>query len=155
MDPIENRETNLRKPHGGLWTSTYTRDDKMSAWVSWSAREKFYRTNEQAWRLQPTNGTELLVIDNRQDLADIVDVFTREPIYETANDGPGIDYEAASDFYDGIWLTADGQNKTRMHSKGTVTLYGWDVESTLWFNWRFAAIEPLGLIAWTEHPSHR
>jgi hypothetical protein len=155
MDPIANQEANLRKPSGGLWTSTHTGDGTLSSWVSWAAGENFYDGSEKAWRLTLTAGTELLVIDGRQDLADIVDVYPREAPHQAIHEGPGIDYEATSDYHDGIWLTAEGQRETRLASKGTVTLYGWDVESTLWFNWRFASVEPLGDIMWTSHPHYR
>jgi len=154
MDPIANQEANLRKPSGGLWTSTHTGDDTLSSWVSWAAGENFYDGSEKAWKLTPTAGTELLVIDDRGDLADIVDVYPRET-HQVIYDGPAIDFEAASDYHDGIWLTAKGQRETRLASNETVTLYGWDVESTLWFDWRVAAVEPLGDIEWTSHPHYR
>jgi hypothetical protein len=154
MTPIANQESNPRKPSGGLWTSTYTDDDTLSSWVSWAASENFYGGGEAAWTLTPTAGTELLVIDDRADLADIVEVYPRETAQRAIYDGPAIDFEAASDYHDGVWLTATGQQETRFASDETVTLYGWDVESTLWFDWRVAAVEPLGDIEWEDHPHY-
>ncbi len=43
--------------------------------------------------------------------------------------------------YDGLHLTEKGQWDTHM---GRTNLYGWDMESTLWFKWPGGVVRPLG-----------
>jgi hypothetical protein len=55
--------------------------------------------------------------------------------------GTFLDFEAISNDYDGIHLTTNGESATRLTSG--ISLYGWDVECTLWFRWCFESVEKL------------
>lgn len=133
LDPISNRPQ--FKPEGGLWTSSYR--DESSAWVNWMQAEQWYNHSDAtAWLLTPDD-PDIYQIDTLTDLKVLASEFPNEdsPLSYTA-----LDYEAIADVFDGIWLTQQGQWQTRFSHPN---LYGWDCESTLWFEWCFENAEPI------------
>jgi hypothetical protein len=151
FEPPSSELVGLNKPEGGLWTSTWKGEPLLSRWVEWAAGEQFYTGEDKGWVLTPKPGTKLAVITSREDYEALVEACPME------NDMGKwlLDYGDLQHDYHGVWLTDGGQRETR-HMHGNVeSLYGWDVESTLWLDWRVAGIEPIGAIGWEEHPSYR
>ncbi len=126
--PIRNRD--WVKPAGGVWTSTYTPEkEHTSDWVCWCAlmRPEWIPKSGFLYRVSPR--AKIVEIDSLKDLRDLIDVY---PAY-IHHARVYINFEALiRRGYDGIHLTERGQIATR-HSK-PYGLYGWDCESTLWFN---------------------
>jgi uncharacterized protein RhaS with RHS repeats len=151
LDPVEN--DNMHKPRGGLWTSTWLGEPQLSHWVRWSAGEQFYTREEEGWVIEATPGSHLVVIDSVADLEAVVGAYT--DAQEVPSGDPRMDFEALSHDYHGVWLTEDGQRDTHLRGGQADSLYGWDAESTLWFDWRIESIEPIGNIEWEDHPSYR
>lgn len=150
---IENRPTTMQKPLGGLWTSTWVGRPEMSAWVQWAAKEQFYTGGEEGWVIGPTPGTELVVVDSEDDYDALVDEYPmRSDTGSTKLDFEDIGYD-----YDGMWLTAEGQRVTRFYpgARNVENLYGWDTESTVWFDWRVGGVEHVGRVKWQDHPNYR
>ena len=120
--PLDNVQ-GIRKPKGGLWTSTYI-PERGSAWTQWCLSEDFSVPQErwQGYVLTPRRNTILYTIDTYEDyerlLYDLI-LWARMLRRE----------------YDGVHLTERGESETRRD------LYGWDCESTFWFKWSFSHIE--------------
>lgn len=148
LDPIENQSPH--KPLGGLWTSTWKGRPNLSAWAEWSAAEKFYADSEKGWVLDMKTGSELVVIDSVADLEAAVEAYPNELATRTM-----MNFESMAYDYDGLWLTEEGQRQTHFRGGKYEDLYGWDVESTVWFSWRVAGVEPIGEIEWEQHPLYR
>lgn len=136
IDPIQNPDTPTgNKPYGGIWTSTL-RDDGSSAWIDWCRKEEWGISDDMAvWKLAPNPDATILVIDTYDDFRELLDAFGWEIMGKRA-----VDYEriAADTEYDAMRLTSNGQRDTRFERPG---LYGWDVESTVWFDWVFSDVE--------------
>lgn len=131
-DIRENRTYN--KPYGGLWTSTYTPSKEYdSDWIRWCSIEQYW-TGRYAYFLEPEDNLSIIQIDSKDDL-----IYLQSEYSINSNAEPNaIDFKRiAKDGYDGIHLTDFGQKDTRITKAGEPDLYGWDSESTLWFNWKF------------------
>ena len=105
------------------------------------------------YELPPVKGLTLAVIDSLEDLENLLNVYAlpRPCEYltfltnvseqlETVFDDDWLtrvlDFEKLATVFDGIWLTASGQSQTRLSQPDN--LYGWDLESVLWFKWSFS-----------------
>lgn len=138
LEPVENSDF-LNKPEGGLWTSTLTNDNE-SAWVKWCRRERWWNTeSRELWALE-VGDADIYEIDTVADLGAIIEVFQAD----TPLSMPQLDFEALAEVYDGIHLTANGQAVTRFIPEAN--LYGWDCESTLFFDWVFTDVWKLGQV---------
>lgn len=121
-----------RKPHGGLWTSTWTGDG--SDWTRWCEDDGF-RVPSEEWSgllLTPCADARIYTIDDIDDLRALVRQYPA---------GDVADYVAVAREFDAIHLTDAGQWATRMTLD--LDLYGWDCESTVWFRWTFESAEPV------------
>ena len=144
MLSIKNSPHSWVKPLGGLWTSTYTGEETGSAWVQWCLVEEFNLPKDgwHCYLLKPKKDANVYVVDSKEDLKVLLDRFERR-------DFPGLSLMRAIDFekmalhYNGLHLTRKGEWETRMDIRDN--LYGWDVESTLWFRWVFEEVEDLGI----------
>jgi len=125
--PVKNRYV---KPTGGLWTSTY--HEGGSAW----AGSSMVLSRGEAWILHP-KAAKVAIVDSLSDLKKLMSVYQ----HQTRVGEEVLDFEAMSKDYDAMHLTERGQNATRMVPMGEPDLYGWDVESTLWFRWKFDSVE--------------
>lgn len=135
VQPITNRM--FIKPNGGIWTSSYN-EEYGSDWIRWMHNEQFYNNGyEDIYLLKPRDDAKIYTIDSYEDLKALVDKYP--PIVHML--GTFLDFEAISNDYDGIHLTAKGESATRLTSG--ISLYGWDVECTLWFRWCFESVEKL------------
>lgn len=134
VDPIRNWK--FVKPNGGFWTSSY--EDGSSAWVeecsSMFGDSTPYKKN---WfLLKPDPSARILLIDTLSNLRMLLRSWPN-PLPGTRIVWP--DFEAIARHYDAMHLTAAGQIATRLSHPEN--LYGWDVESTLWFRWKFLDCE--------------
>lgn len=131
----------VRKPKGGLWTSTYC-SEIGSAWVQWCLGEDFGVPGGgwRSWLLEPDPAARVLEIDSHADLHRVSASYGLPIEYP----GPlsALDFERLAVDYDAIHLTEAGQWATRLTHP--LSLYGWDCESVLWLRWAFVG-EPHGL----------
>jgi hypothetical protein len=124
VQPVRN--TGWIKPEGGIWTTPEGSD----GWLNWCKREDFSEPEAMTeYKLEPKVPAKLAVIDSLGDLEDIVADYGRVAYRMTV-----LDFERMARRVDGIWLTERGQWATRMT---TPNLYGWDLESILFFRWIF------------------
>lgn len=142
--PIHNNR--FVKANGGLWTSSYN-EEYGSEWVRWCMSEGFCVPKNNIWHgviLTPSTDANILVIDS---LVDLIEIH-RKYMLENEKDMPFLmeflDYEKIAMDYDAMHLTSKGQWETRLSMP---SLYGWDVESTHWFRWKFDSVER---ITWIE-----
>lgn len=167
---IENRERGWMKPErgSGLWTSTY--DPQCgSDWIQWARMERYMGEDDEGhWQvldedepgyipreqrklyyncyvLHPTVA-RIYVVDGLEDLVVLMRDYHHP--YRSPWDGGYryLDFERLAEDFDALHLTERGQWKTRMSSPD---LYGWDVESTFWFRWKFSQVEYLGRLGFT------
>lgn len=122
--PIKNRE--WCKPSGGLWTSP---EDSKYGWKEWCKAEDFRDCNEHnCFKLNLNEEAKVYVINNVQDILKAPLVKIK---YKDMYSKQFIDFELLSKEYDAIWLTEEGQRKTR---NSEPDLYGWDCETVLILN---------------------
>lgn len=130
-----------RKP-SGLWTSTW--DKGASDWMRWCRAEEFRTDFRQVWLLQPETDARVYRIDG---MPDLIELCKRWPGSSPLPDiRPGemmVDWLAVEGEYDAVWLTERGQWETRLPPPPLPDLYGWDCESTCWFNLRFSEVRLL------------
>lgn len=137
MKKVVNRQPRGVKPDsGGLWTSTYHPGKRGSDWKEFSA--EMGRGVNAGWILQPKSAI-VYVVNTLEDLEYLYDNFNRPSslppeLAIAMGEEKLLDFEAMSKMFDAIHLSKKGQVATRMT---TPNLYGWDIESTLWFNWKF------------------
>ncbi len=161
MEPVENR---LPKPRGGLWTSSLRGGE--CEWIEWCRESGFYEGVERAFLLEVEDGVRVLTVDTLEDLKEVVAEYglygyTGDPL----GDGPSVVYpgdldrlegwfpahfvpnfEGVAGDFDGFRVTSRGQRETRFSMP--LNLYGWDSESTLWFDWCFESVEEAGPVDW-------
>jgi hypothetical protein len=134
MEPVGPQEH--LKPTGGLWTSPH---DSVYGWKEWCQAERMDWLGHR-WLLDVKPDVKLLVIDSMDDLDAAWERYPHEgPSYI----GRTLDFEAIAKEYDGVWLTADGQWKTRHPPLGSGWLlgfYGWDCETIWWTRWSFTKV---------------
>lgn len=136
--PVSNKEY-FNKPYGGLWTSTYRPETHDSEWVEWCRDEAFGNVNSLAWHvLTPKADARIYTVNTLDDLHKLCHTYRLACEYEYLT---CLDFETMSREYDGIHLTSNGQVETRLSYPEN--LYGWDVESTLWFHWCFERVDVL------------
>jgi len=140
MMPVKNSPELLNKGVGGLWTSHYNKVTG-SEFVDYCKDISTLRLKEwKGFILTPSLEAKVLVIDTLEDLLSALNRYERETILPFSRN---LDFEKMAEDYDAIHLTRNGQIETR-HSFPT-SLYGWDVESTHWFRWKFTDVEKIEL----------
>ena len=111
------------KPKGRdiVWTSSLK--GTQSEWLNWCRFEMPEWIGEKAVIFEPTG--KIAYIRNRRDLLKLMAFYPWQAEGRFAEfSDPGIDWVALSKDYDAVWH--DGSNREE--------LYGWEVESTAWFN---------------------
>lgn len=135
--PVTNSDRNHRKPRvgTGLWTSTWLGAEQTSAWATHEQAKGRY-----SFLLTPTADARIATIDNLADLKRLLKGYRRKAFgqYSYLEEFDYLDYAHMSQDFDALHLTVQGQRKTRLTIPD---LYGWDVESTLWFRWCFAHVQ--------------
>jgi hypothetical protein len=143
-----------------LWTSTFS--DGSSEWWDWCHAESF-GDYEACWLLEPVEA-RVATIKDIADLQAFQDTYYRpkpEWLVKADEDlnvfrlGYLIDYEKAAEDFDAIWIPNPHPYRLTME---TVWFNTMDVESTLWFRWKFESVQKLDLPsphrqcgAWTYH----
>lgn len=137
--PIKNR-IGFVKPEGGLWASPYTPNKEyISAWHEWCVGEDFSSgLSNNAVIIDFKEDIKFFVIDSQEDLMELFNIVGEaqdeltsiiSSVWKVPN------FEIAADIFDVIYLTEEGQWKTRMPFKNhEYSLYGWDCESILIMN---------------------
>jgi len=139
--PIKNREC-FNKPIGGLWCCPYTPDrEYISAWQEWCLGngEEEWLSND-AVIITLKEDAMYWCIDDQEALQDIIDIVgeQEDKMFKLCGMKMNtyIDFEEAKKTFDAIYLTANGQWKTRMpDERNWLNLYGWDCESVLLMNY--------------------
>lgn len=133
IEPIGNEA--LTKPTGGLWTSTYLGAAQGSAYVQFCQQHGYQDWLAMpAWLLTPDPNAKICVIDSYLDLVLLAEDFRLHPMRYGS---PYLNWQKISQHYDGLHLSAQGQQATRASDPG---LYEWDCESTIWFRWCFLEV---------------
>ena len=131
IESVKNED--FLKPFGGLWTSTYTPNEKYcSDWMEWCAREKPEWLTGNCYICHPKEEATVYVIENYMDLVNLYK--NGFGIKATYSDKIFPDYEKLSKVCDGLMVTGKGQRETKFRRVPfEYDLYGWDCESTIWF----------------------
>lgn len=143
-EPTEDKVLRIKnkmhiKPTGGIWTSTFRKRGCGSDWIRWMYQESyFHKGHTTMWILTPKD-VNVYTIDTYEDY---LYLFER---YGIRNNIWRLDWEKVAKDYDAVHVTYHGQTVTRL-SRGhdDIDLYGWDVESTIWFRWCFEKVEKYG-----------
>jgi len=125
----------MNKPHGGIWTSPF-HEFKGSDWIRWCVDEHFNVSSLQgqsASLLYIADSSMIYKINCERNLIDLTRRFPLETVLSLFR-GNDVDFEAASRYYDAIYLTEEGQWQTRLPENPLPTFYGWDCESVLIMN---------------------
>jgi len=129
----------------GLWTSGI---DSEYGWLDWCVGEEYFPgdqplTKASFWKLTPADGLDVIVIDTYDDLARAQARWSWRGLHQLRAAGLvywGLNFERmAASGIDAIHLTWEGQWATRL--SGPASLYGWDMECTLWLRWCFVDVE--------------
>ena len=133
---VRNRKM-FCKPWGGLWSSPYVPNEKyMSDWHRWCVCEDFRIDKlSDAVLFNIEKDANIYTIDSLDDLTNLLQEFSQEDEFGLNRfiDSRVLDYERLHKDLglDGIYLTKNGEIETRWSNP---TLYGWDVETLLVFN---------------------
>lgn len=123
IKPVKN-ELWVKPKGGGLWTSPI---DSIWGWKDWNKSEQYMECDEKiSFKIQLKEDCKVFVIDCLDDL------LSAPLIHDSCSQNKYIDFEKVAQSYDCIWLTEQGQRKTRFSRP--VNLYGWDCETVLILN---------------------
>lgn len=139
VEPVEN--FSYFKPTGGIWTSSL--DGDVSGWIRWCKGEQWGISEDtKMWILYPESDLDIYTVDGLGDLQVLIQEYS---ISGAAGLREYVDYQglAWETSYDGMRVTARGEHETRFSEP---SLYGWDCESTLHFDWNFTDVEYVGYV---------
>ena len=135
MEEFVEPQNDWIKPIGGIWGSTYLKDQEISSdWERWCIEENFEYNREAAVIFTLRRDAKVYEIDSVEDLNILVRAYNVHLNFSPIE----LDFEAmVAAGIDAIHLTEKGQAETRFSRP--YSLYGWDVESWLILN--FDAID--------------
>lgn len=130
---IKNQQL-FNKPIGGLWSSPFRENDTYkSHWLEWCSEECFNKGDEEHGVIfELVDEARVLTIDGIEDLKEATLKYEAKNELEMF-DRKYLDFEKLSNDYDAIYLTRNGEQKTRYTFE--YSLYGWDVETILVLNY--------------------
>lgn len=108
------------KPVGAFWTSTW--DGTGSRWTDWVSGSMPDWKQNKGILMEVRSNAKVYIISNRKDYEELYKKYPAKTEHSMFNP---LDWEAISKDYDGVWV-----KNPYAHDD----LYGWDVESTSWFN---------------------
>jgi hypothetical protein len=122
--PVKNQLRRLKPKHGLLWTSSIDSTPFASeSWMDWCSHEMPTWIGDQAAIFDVKSSAKILHILNERDLEGLDPAYRLPAEYDDAR----LNYEAmAKAGYDGLHIDP----RAGLHQ----LLYGWDVESTVWFD---------------------
>lgn len=122
---VKNPDGGVNKPRGCFWTSTLKNNS--SEWLKWLESE------EQGWM-----GNKAIIFDvsgakvlNLKHPSQARELLNRYPLKSQYSDSKLLNFEEIAKQYDGFHLE-------EYSSVGD--FYGWDVESTVWFNKKYLKV---------------
>jgi hypothetical protein len=128
------------KPRSGFFTASWNAVERSTPWVEFMRTSpRTPRPDEQLWTFTPDPVARLYVIDNLGDYERLADAYPQRWDPRTTNRP---DY--APDWWrigdpDSLPFTGVHVTQAAADALGNAVLFfGWDVESTLWFEWRLA-----------------
>lgn len=130
FEPIKNRPS-FCKPTGGLWASPI---DSEYGWRDWCKDEQYMDCDDlNSFTFELQDNAKVYVIDSLKDLLLVPHKVNDDSAFGSVQ---VIDFEKMAMEYDAIFLTCNGQWKTRYSKfEGYIMdLYGWDCESILVMN---------------------
>lgn len=131
-----------QKPLGGLWTSTLI--DNSSDWVRWCCDSDFcYDCNRKAYILVPQKDLKIYEIDSMGNLCWLLHTYPGQllpgskflSMESSVIRFTSVDWPEVGKDFDGVHLTENGNSE--LHLGRPYDLNAWDVESTLWYKWKF------------------
>ena len=137
---VKNR-IGLNKPEGGLWASPYyPNNEYISGWHEWCTSEMENWLSNDSVILELKDDARIYIINSQEDLINLMCIVGVAKDELTLNLGlkrfASPDFEKASQVFDAILITEEGQWKTRFSDdKCDYNLYGWDCESILILNY--------------------
>lgn len=130
----------LDKPMNGFWTSTAIKkgDSYTSEWIKFSA-ESGLRIPKSYLIVKAKPEAKIFVVDSEKDYKALVGEVKKQKtpselrglsIFEKLN------WDVVAKKYDAVRITKNGVEESREKemTTGKPFLYGWDVESTCWFD---------------------
>lgn len=109
------------KPYGGLWTSPITSE---FGWYHWSRMHNF-KVSDMNFKLKFHDWAKIYFIHEKEDLINL-------PVIEDDLIMKSVDFEKMATMYDAIWLTVNGEEKTR--NSYPINFEGWDCETVFIMN---------------------
>jgi hypothetical protein len=127
------------KPKRAFWTSTMN-PARSSPWLNWLQEGEDRRPGPYyVWRLKVLSAARVFEIRSASDWAELA---RRYPSGATPIDPR---WSAVANDWDGVHLSIGGlltaQDVVYQSDGGVTQLRGWDVESTAWLRWSFAAVQ--------------
>ena len=119
------------KPDGGLWSSTYTPNDKYKSdwlWYYFNAGHTFHDLSK-ALTFEFKKGIRVYTVDSYEALLELIRFVGKVEYFKVpfkTEMNMGINFIKASEFYDVIYLTFKGQFETKEIYKAN--LCTWDCE---------------------------
>jgi len=127
------------KPRGGLWASPYYPDKEyISGWHEWCSSEMEHWLSNYSVVLEIKDDARVFVIDNQEDLINFINIvgIAEDELTSKLKFFAYPNFEKVSQMFDAVYLTEEGQWKTRFSDNGcNYNLYGWDCESILILNY--------------------
>ena len=139
FNKVKNKEY-INKPEGGIWSSPYTENEEYkSDWLRFCIEEDFNTGNIEIGVLfNIKEDSRVFVIDSMDDLKELYKKYKRNERTGSILCEYYLDFEKLALDYDAIYLTSEGEWKTRfperINSGEAISLYGWDVETLLILN---------------------
>ena len=124
--PYGNQGNNKPR-NGGFWTSSIT-DNNKSGWLEFAEKEGFYddMSNLDVLQVEVSNEAKVLIINTKEDYEQALNKYGMEDSFGHSSNL--LDFEKLMLDYDGLSLTEKGLHNAKY------SFFGWDCESTVWFN---------------------
>ncbi len=133
---LDIRPSDINKPNGGLWTSSYTDKKSLSAWVKYCEDNNFRigQRNNMMYYVYADHA-RIYTIDTKQDALDLFAMYPR--VIELTGTDYSLkyfDFVEMKQHYDALHVTWAGIWSNPQVSAFELNLSEWGVESTVWLN---------------------
>jgi len=140
------------KPQGGVWASPYTPEEKYcSPWIKFCCENDEDEWIQNCYLVFPEDNAKIAVIDSLKDYERLLAHYGRIIRTPKGRALRVLDFEKLAKDFDGLWVTEDGlaecsNNFLLEHRYGITSLWGWDLESIIWFKPKFKEVTSLDKI---------